>query len=96
MDYPNDREVLETFECAQPVSFVYRTGHIAKTVRALAASTKTSLRIDGDGLLSLQFLMPSPRARGGGMSEGFVDFRVSANHLCVLVLMLIGVVSRTG
>ena len=23
MDYPNDREVLETFECDQPVSFKY-------------------------------------------------------------------------
>jgi hypothetical protein len=23
MDYPNDREVLETFECDRPVSFKY-------------------------------------------------------------------------
>ncbi|KAA1477107.1 Rad1-domain-containing protein [Dentipellis sp. KUC8613] len=74
MDYPNDREVLETFECARSVSFSYRYAHIARTLRALQSSTKTSLRIDEEGLLSLQFLMPSPKPRGG-MSEAFIEFR---------------------
>jgi cell cycle checkpoint protein len=97
MDYPDDREVLETFECTQSVSFrfvflfdsneelavreysSYRFAHIARTLRALQNSTKTSLRIDDDGLLSLQFMMPSPKPRGG-LSTAFIDYRV-CTHL---------------
>lgn len=59
MDYPNDREVLELFECAERVSFNYRFSHITRALRALQNSLKTSLRIDSDGLLSLQFMMPA-------------------------------------
>ncbi|KAJ7778625.1 Rad1/Rec1/Rad17 [Mycena maculata] len=75
MDYPNDRDVLETFECTRPVSFSYRVGHISRTLRALQSSTKTSLRIDDDGLMSLQFLMPSPKAKTDGAMEAFIEFR---------------------
>ncbi|KAG6865679.1 hypothetical protein C0991_000449, partial [Blastosporella zonata] len=75
MDYPNDREVLETFECRESVRASYRFGHITKTLRALQSSTKTSLRIDKDGLLSLQFLMPSLK---GGTSDAFIEFRCLA------------------
>lgn len=46
-------------------------------MKALQSSTKTSLRIDDDGLLSLQFLMPSPKVRGGG-GDAFIEFRVSS------------------
>lgn len=98
MDYPNDRDVLETFECTRSVSFrylfppqffalirnsnaicSYRFGHISRTLRALQSSTKTSLRIDEEGLLSLQFLMPSPKSAGGGpeSADAFIEFRVS-------------------
>lgn len=61
----------------------YRFGHIARTLRALQSSTKTSLRIDDEGLLSLQFLMPSPPKPRGGPgtdepSSAFIEFRVSA------------------
>ncbi|KAG2020730.1 hypothetical protein CC2G_006038 [Coprinopsis cinerea AmutBmut pab1-1] len=76
MDYPNDREVLETFECTQTVQFTYRFGHILKTLRALSSSTKTSLRIDEDGLLSLQFLMPSPKPKDA--MDAFIEFRCLA------------------
>ncbi|TFK27431.1 Rad1-domain-containing protein, partial [Coprinopsis marcescibilis] len=79
MDYPNDREVLETFECAETVQFTYRFGHILKTLRSLSSSTKTSLRIDEDGLLSLQFLMPSPKPREQP-TDAFIEFRVSLYH----------------
>ncbi|KAF8191492.1 Rad1/Rec1/Rad17 [Mycena galopus ATCC 62051] len=78
MDYPNDRDVLETFECTRPVSFSYRFGHISRTLRALQSSTKTSLRIDDEGLLSLQFLMPSPKAKTEGASDAFIEFRCLA------------------
>ncbi|KAI0781398.1 Rad1-domain-containing protein [Trametes elegans] len=74
MDYPNDREVLETCECAQPVAFTYRYQHISRALRALQSSLKTSLRIDYEGLLSLQFMMPAPRRQGGRRSEAFIEF----------------------
>ncbi|KAF7294675.1 hypothetical protein MIND_01004500 [Mycena indigotica] len=77
MEYPNDREVLESFECIQPVRFSYRVAHINRTLRALQSSSKTSLRIDDEGLLSLQFLMPAPRKpnKPDGSSDGFIEFR---------------------
>ncbi|KAG1749130.1 Rad1/Rec1/Rad17 [Suillus paluster] len=77
MDYPNDREVLETFECSRSVSFSYRFSHISRTLRALQNSTKTSLRVEQEGLLSLQFLVPVPRPRGG-VSDSFIEFRCLA------------------
>ncbi|KAJ7090378.1 Rad1/Rec1/Rad17 [Mycena belliarum] len=78
MDYPNDRDVLETFECTRPVSFSYRFGHISRALRALQSSSKTSLRIDDEGLLSLQFLMPLPGPKAEGTSEAFIEFRCLA------------------
>ncbi|KAG5650882.1 hypothetical protein H0H81_010661 [Sphagnurus paluster] len=77
MDYPNDRDVLETFECIRNVRFSYRFQHISRTLKALQSSTKTSLRIDEDGLLSLQFLMPSPKPKGTS-AEAFIEFRCLA------------------
>ena len=53
----------------------YRFGHISRTLKALQHTFKTSLRIDRDGLLSLQFLMPKPGRGGGG--DAFIEFRVS-------------------
>ncbi|KAJ3815398.1 Rad1/Rec1/Rad17 [Lentinula lateritia] len=80
MDYPNDRDVLESFECEAPVRFSYRFSHIARTMRALQTSVKTSLRIDNEGLLSLQFLMPSstPRMNSVGVTSNFIEFRCLA------------------
>ncbi|KAK7035810.1 cell cycle checkpoint protein RAD1 [Favolaschia claudopus] len=78
MDYPNDRDVLETFECTRHVSFSYRFGHISRTLRALQSSAKTSLRIDDEGLLSLQFLMPSPKSKTEGGADAFIEFRCLA------------------
>lgn len=57
-------------------SHSYRFAHISHTIRALQSSTKTSLRIEAEGLLSLQFLVPVPKARGGGSSDSFIEFRV--------------------
>ncbi|KAJ6620299.1 Rad1/Rec1/Rad17 [Mycena sp. CBHHK59/15] len=78
MDYPNDREVLETFECTRPVSFSYRFGHISRTLRALQSSSKTSLRIDDEGLMSLQFIMPGIRPKTEQDSDAFIEFRCLA------------------
>ncbi|THU96335.1 Rad1-domain-containing protein [Dendrothele bispora CBS 962.96] len=82
MDYPDDKEVLESFECVQPVRFSYRLALIARAARALQSSIKTSLRIDNEGLLSLQFLMPSPtsrhNARADNATSNFIEYRCLA------------------
>jgi cell cycle checkpoint protein len=55
----------------------YHFKHIAKTMRALQTSTKTSLRIDDEGLLSLQFLMPAPSLKTNReQTAAFTEFRV--------------------
>ncbi|KLO18535.1 Rad1-domain-containing protein [Schizopora paradoxa] len=74
MDYPDDPEVLETFHCDESVSFSYRFSHITKTLKALQNSSKTSLRIDENGLLSLQFLSSSVSPRGGAV-DSILDFK---------------------
>ncbi|KAL5529131.1 hypothetical protein ACEPAG_5105 [Sanghuangporus baumii] len=74
IDYPNDREVLEAFECDSNVSYSYRFSHIIKTLRALQSSAKTSLRIDREGVLSLQYLSTSPNSKNGTPIDSIVDF----------------------
>jgi cell cycle checkpoint protein len=72
MDYPDDREVLETFQCEEPVKFSYRVSLICRTLKVLQTSSKTSLRINEEGLLGFQFLVPSNKQ---GCSEAYIDFR---------------------
>ncbi|TCD60781.1 ssDNA endodeoxyribonuclease [Steccherinum ochraceum] len=78
MDYPNDREVLETCDCTAPVSFTYKAAQIVKTLAALRSSLKTSLRIDEEGLLSMQMMVPIKGAKGKAI-DGFVEFRSGTN-----------------
>ncbi|ORY37884.1 Rad1/Rec1/Rad17 [Leucosporidium creatinivorum] len=79
MDYPNDKDVLETFECFQPTSNSYKFGHMQLTTKALVASTKVSIRTAEDGLLSFQFMIPvSGRvSKGAEAKVCFVEFLVS-------------------
>lgn len=76
MDYPSDREVLESCKCNEQVKYSYRLKHILHTQRALQSSTKTSLRISHTGLLSLQLMMPTPHIRDD-QSNDLIEFRVS-------------------
>ncbi|KAG1832831.1 Rad1/Rec1/Rad17 [Suillus variegatus] len=64
MDYPNDREVLETFECSRSVSFSYRFAHISRTLRALQNSTKTSLRPRAGGFVEFAVLSACAKDHG--------------------------------
>ena len=86
MDYPKDKEVLESFICTHTLSASYHTAHISRAARALASSTKTSLRIQENGLLSLQFMMPSA-VGGDGAAKGsvaFIEFTVSLLRFALL------------
>ncbi|KZT50937.1 Rad1-domain-containing protein [Calocera cornea HHB12733] len=85
MKYPDAKEVLEVadFGTEETVSFTYRFEHIAKCIPALRSSVKTSLRIDFEGVLSLQFMIPFRRHRpekdaAATPSENYIEFRCAA------------------
>lgn len=67
----------------QPCS--YRVAHITRAQRALQNSSKTSLRVGNDGTMNMQFLVPSPVARGG-VSEAFISFRVNYIYRSLTVI----------
>jgi len=68
MDYPNDRDVLEAFDCEEPVEFKYNFKPLYRVIRSLTSSVKSSIRIESSGLLSIQFQLPK-----SGFSNAFVD-----------------------
>ncbi|GAA5935409.1 Rad17p [Sporobolomyces koalae] len=83
MDYSDNRDILEVFECESPIRNSYKFSHIQLTRYALANSIKTSIRTDDYGLVSFQFMIPlsptkQPRSRpaGGGTTDNvaFVEF----------------------
>ncbi|KAG8953996.1 ssDNA endodeoxyribonuclease [Tulasnella sp. 424] len=73
LDFPNDREVLQSFECEEFTQFTYRFTHIAKIQKALQGSIRTSLRMDESGVLSFQFQMPTV-VSDGKQSNPFIEF----------------------
>jgi len=56
MDYLKDKHILETFECKEPINYTYRLAHINRALRAMQSSSQTSICIDEQGLLRMQFL----------------------------------------
>ncbi|KAK5695817.1 checkpoint clamp complex protein Rad1 [Elasticomyces elasticus] len=81
----SETPVLETFQCQRRVSSHYRFSAVKSASRAMAAATKVSVRMDCEGVLSLQFLVEvdGGGSGGGGKLGGdggegvaFVDFRV--------------------
>ncbi|EJD46183.1 Rad1-domain-containing protein [Auricularia subglabra TFB-10046 SS5] len=74
-DYSGDKEVLELFECVEKIAFTYKFAHIHNCIQALKSSTRTSLRIDDEGLLSMQFMMPTSRVeKAFETNHAFVEF----------------------
>lgn len=77
--------VLETFQLSDPDSVLkasYKFTLIQKAARAMSAATKVSVRVDTQGVLSLQFMIEIEGGGGGGPGAGgaaskvsFVDFR---------------------
>ncbi|KAG8897495.1 ssDNA endodeoxyribonuclease, partial [Tulasnella sp. 403] len=94
IDYPNDRDVLQAFECEEPIQYrqvtsptfylllipssSYRFSHVAKISKALQGSIRTSMRINDTGVLSIQLMMPMVRARNQDSSNPFIEFRCLA------------------
>ncbi|KAJ3268988.1 ssDNA endodeoxyribonuclease [Borealophlyctis nickersoniae] len=58
MDYPKDTDVLESFQSFQTATHSYKFSLIQPCLRSLAVSSKTSIRVNEAGFLSLQFMIP--------------------------------------
>jgi len=69
VDYPNTHDVLETFECEEPVEFSYAFKPLHRIVRSLQTAVKSAVRIDGSGMLGVQFMLPELKGK-----FAYVDF----------------------
>lgn len=72
VDYPKDSEVFESFECETTCSFSYKLALLQPAVKALGLSHKTQLRINENGVLSIQHMI-----RDEDKNISFVDFLVA-------------------
>ncbi|GAA5836231.1 hypothetical protein JCM5353_002650 [Sporobolomyces roseus] len=73
MDYSDNKDILEVFECENPIRNSYKFSHIQLTKHALNNSIKTSIRTDDYGLVSFQFMIPlssNPAKLGLGKKKG--------------------------
>ncbi|KAJ9125626.1 hypothetical protein QFC22_000588 [Naganishia vaughanmartiniae] len=79
LDYPNDKDVMDVFLCSQHQRFSYAYSTFILCQKALLASIKVSLRIDDDGFLSLQLMMPKPAFKQlEGKDFGIIEFKMKA------------------
>lgn len=82
VEFSKDPQLLETFQCATRVEATYPFEMVKAAYRAMCSATKVSVRIDAQGVLSLQFLIDvesAVSAQAGGSSNAnvaFVDFRI--------------------
>ncbi|KAJ3138432.1 ssDNA endodeoxyribonuclease [Geranomyces variabilis] len=58
MDYPKDTDVVESFHCMKTSTNNYKYSLLQPCLRALALSTKSNIRINETGFLSMQFMVP--------------------------------------
>ena len=72
----SDTPILETFHCPSRTDASFKFSLIKSAQRAMASATKVSLRLDEEGVLSLQFLVEVDSGSGGGEGVAFVDFRM--------------------
>jgi len=55
--FPKDSEMVESFECSQTQTNRYKISLLKPSVKALALSTRISIRTDSRGFLSLQYMI---------------------------------------
>ncbi len=70
VEFSRDPQLLETFQVASRTVNTYQFALVRNAARAMAVASKVSIRGDGQGVLSLQFMI---EAEEGVVS--FVDFR---------------------
>ncbi|KAF2839461.1 Rad1-domain-containing protein [Patellaria atrata CBS 101060] len=69
VEFSNNKELLETFQVGRKVRNTYRFALLKKAARTMQAAVKVSIRVDDQGVLSMQFMIEVEK----GVS--FVDFR---------------------
>lgn len=57
VDYPNDSQVFELFECSRTIEFGYKMKHLHPCIKTLSISKKTQIRVNSEGLLSMQHMI---------------------------------------
>ncbi|XP_046562563.1 cell cycle checkpoint protein RAD1-like [Haliotis rubra] len=55
--FPKDSDMVESFQCQQTQTNRYKLALLKPTVKALAQSTRVSIRTDNRGFLSLQYMI---------------------------------------
>lgn len=70
----SETPILETFQCPTKTAASYKFSSVKAAQRAMQSASKVSLRLDEDGVLSLQFLVEIGYGEGDGAA--FVDFRI--------------------
>ena len=70
VEFSTDAQLLETFDVSQRVMNTYKYSLLQSTTRAMAMASKVSIRVDQQGVLSLQFLIELDTG-----VKSFVDFR---------------------
>lgn len=56
-DFPKDSDMVESFECQQTQTNRYRISLLKPSTKALQLSSKISIRMDGRGFLSMQYMI---------------------------------------
>ena len=56
-EYPKDSDMIESFECTRTRMNRYKLSLLKPSLKALLQSTKISVRMDGRGFLSLQYMI---------------------------------------
>jgi hypothetical protein len=69
------RSSFDLFEVKSPVLFAYKLSLMERALKPLADSEKTFIRVNGDGILSLQHLIRQAEGQ-----KTYVDFYVLANE----------------
>ncbi|GMK54043.1 hypothetical protein CspeluHIS016_0106290 [Cutaneotrichosporon spelunceum] len=77
-DYPNDREVMDSFECSRRCEYSYHASHIAVLGRALQHALKVCVQIEENGFLCVQVMLPLPDGLAEGMHNGILEFKMHA------------------
>jgi cell cycle checkpoint protein len=68
--------LLETYLVPSHFRQSYKFAHVAAAKKAMAAATKVSIRVDEQGVMSLQFMIEHEEGVGGDRGVSFVDFRL--------------------
>ncbi|ORY43865.1 hypothetical protein BCR33DRAFT_785659 [Rhizoclosmatium globosum] len=72
----DEADALESVKCDQEVAYEYKYSVVQPALKTLLVlSTRVSLRLNGEGMLSMQFMVPVSESTGvGGAQMGYVNF----------------------